>query len=400
MAKDEKMVQLPPPSLPRLSKEHLLTLADIDRMAHLFSLIADEWRGELIAHGKVGEESFGISAETPDLSDLLKKFGSLREVEYVSMSVPGKFILDFDFAKGKLFVRSDSPALLRKFEQQWRESQMAVSPSKSMLLDVASTEARKFIVDHTAKGGTLYESGRTPVDLGKAYYLTALKPLGLIVLLEKLSDRLLSTQNKDGGWGRNTQKKSDALSTANALLLLSSISNESPIRSEAVERGKIFLLSKRRADGSWNVNWMRAAGTSLCLLALKKVGARSPTLRKSLEFSRQGIQLELNESFHDLVLLEELKDAGVLGAEKIGRLNPESAVGENEDVVHLATLLGLAGISNASLKRRRIIQDELLAQRNLDGGWPVKKGGRSELYPTVLVLYALQYAVKNEERVD
>jgi hypothetical protein len=65
-------------------------------------------------------------------------------------------------------------------------------------------------------------------------------------------DRLVSRQNKDGGWGQLTERPSDAYATGQALYVLSlaGVKND---RAE-VRRGVAFLLNTQKQDGSWPMN--------------------------------------------------------------------------------------------------------------------------------------------------
>jgi Squalene-hopene cyclase C-terminal domain len=63
------------------------------------------------------------------------------------------------------------------------------------------------------------------------------------------ADRLLSGQNKDGGWGQDKGLPSDAYATGQALyfLTLAGVKADRP----EVQRGVAFLVTNQKADGSW-----------------------------------------------------------------------------------------------------------------------------------------------------
>ncbi len=62
-------------------------------------------------------------------------------------------------------------------------------------------------------------------------------------------EALLKRQNTDGGWGPTSELLSDAYATGQALYALSQ-AGVGPNRGE-IERGRAFLISRQRPDGSW-----------------------------------------------------------------------------------------------------------------------------------------------------
>jgi len=67
--------------------------------------------------------------------------------------------------------------------------------------------------------------------------------------IEAVIDRLLSLQNKDGGWGQDKDLKSDAYATGQALYFLS-LAGVNNGRAE-IQRAVWFLVGSQREDGSW-----------------------------------------------------------------------------------------------------------------------------------------------------
>src|SRR5262249_2598104 len=62
-------------------------------------------------------------------------------------------------------------------------------------------------------------------------------------------DRLLSRQNKDGGWGQDKDLPSDAYATGQVLYFLDLVGAK-PDRAE-VRRAVSFLVAGQKDDGSW-----------------------------------------------------------------------------------------------------------------------------------------------------
>lgn len=65
-------------------------------------------------------------------------------------------------------------------------------------------------------------------------------------------NKLLETQNDDGGWGWILGDKSDALGTGFALHAIGRAS-DSKAHSEAIQEARAFLTTTQRDDGSWEV---------------------------------------------------------------------------------------------------------------------------------------------------
>lgn len=392
MKNSKGLAELPPPRLLHRSKSGPLSLTDIDKVSEFFSIMSERWGKELTAHGKSQEESFGISPGTKSLVNLIKEFGPLREVDYISMSVPGEFLVEFDFAKGHFLMRTEKSDLLDELERTWNMIGTRVPPSEGMLSQVVSSEARKFILSRFDKGSHFVEKENVRVPLLRSYYLISLKELGLQAMLEKHAKWLIDSQNEDGGWSRNGQGPSDVLATANSMLIVNATPSEPKGTKEVLDSAKTFLLSKRQKDGSWNVGWLKGAGTGLCVLALKEPGISNATLRKSIRFAKEAVEEEVREASYDLATIDLLKRADLLTSAQISRLlrvlETPKGHGEHSDIVRIATTLGLISAKEGTLSVSATT-DRLLSLRNEDGGWPARPGAESELYPTVISLLAL-----------
>ncbi len=386
------LAELPPPRLLHRSKSGPLSLTDLDKVSEFFSMITERWGKKLAAHGKSQEESFGIPPGTKSLVDLIKEFGPLREIDYISMSVPGEFLAEFDFGKGHFLMRTNKSDLLDELERTWNTVVARVPPSEAMFSQVVSSEARRFILSRFDKGGHFVEKEDVRVPLSRSYYLVSLKELGLQALLEKHVRWLIGFQNKDGGWSRNGQGPSDVLATANSILIINATPSEPKGTKEVLDSAKTFLLSKRQKDGSWNVGWLKGAGTGLCALALREAGISGATLRKSIRFAKETVEEEVRKASYDLATVDLLRRADLLSSIQTGRLlrvlGTPKGHGEHPDIVRIATKLGLISAKEGTASVFATA-DRLLSLRNEDGGWPLRSGAESELYPTVISLLAL-----------
>lgn len=70
--------------------------------------------------------------------------------------------------------------------------------------------------------------------------------------LQKMAQRLMAQQRKDGGWGQEPTLASDAYATGQALTALHQAGGV-PITHRAYQRGVNYLLADQATDGSWAV---------------------------------------------------------------------------------------------------------------------------------------------------
>jgi squalene-hopene/tetraprenyl-beta-curcumene cyclase len=94
----------------------------------------------------------------------------------------------------------------------------------------------------------------TPTDedpQSVAMRVVVFRRAGRLKEIDPLLDLIRSRQNEDGGWSQATGMKSDAWATGQALYALSraGVSADDP----TVSRGRKFLASTQREDGSWEM---------------------------------------------------------------------------------------------------------------------------------------------------
>lgn len=61
---------------------------------------------------------------------------------------------------------------------------------------------------------------------------------------------LRAGQTSDGGWGPYAKSPPEIFDTAMALLALTEVSKEADVK-DLIRRGRVFLISQQRTDGSW-----------------------------------------------------------------------------------------------------------------------------------------------------
>ena len=386
MNAEDNLVELLHPKILPYTKKLPLRASDFERLSVLFSQLRNRWRKTLIAHGRVQGDSFGIPVETPSLSELIKEFGNTQELDYVSVSVPNRFLMDFDFGRNQVRIRTNTSQLLRELEDFWRSTRVLPEQQSNIPRGSELAESRKYIMSHFDSAGFFVERDNVPVVPTQAYYLTLLTEIGLQVLIERYATRLLSLQNSDGGWADIPDGNSAVGPTANAMIILTSIAMESNQKAAALDNGSTFLLSRREKDGSWTMRGRKGEVNGLCVLALKRSGIASVTLRKSVSVAKDLIKQELPSCSYDLALIGLLMESGCLSREQLYKsLRRSDSLLHLPESVRLATFLGME-IEGHDLS---VLSNKLLSMRNLDGGWPLEPKGGSELYPTVLASSAL-----------
>jgi hypothetical protein len=113
-----------------------------------------------------------------------------------------------------------------------------------VLKDAASDAVKKgrdFISDSTSVQSNEWTVAR----------LLLAQRFGEKAAVTKQLDRLLRTQNKDGGWGWLEGQESDAIAAGQSLYALSLAPREKSRK--AILRGRAFLTKTQLADGSWTV---------------------------------------------------------------------------------------------------------------------------------------------------
>ncbi|MCM2425077.1 terpene synthase family protein [Streptomyces sp. RKAG337] len=118
------------------------------------------------------------------------------------------------------------------------------SPQHAGLLD----DARRFLVASQREDG-YFEPGWSNSRLHVLYRARAAAgagPAGL-EMAARIDQVVRSTQNADGGWGRESGQASDPISTSYALLALDRHRDPRPVQGAAV-----YLLERQRADGGFD----------------------------------------------------------------------------------------------------------------------------------------------------
>jgi len=393
-------VRPPPPGLP-VKRAYAIDLSDMRRAAIFIEWILKEWDKEAVAHATLNEAGFTINSDTHDLEGLLKSLGSLEDVGYVSATVPGSLMVTFDFSEDSLRIECENDVLLNRLAERWTEVRHSVPEDASLRLVSSLTKARGLITSRVDKDGFFMERPGQRLELAQATRLWYLKLLGLSHLLNRFASRLLESQSSDGGWGPVEDKESDPLSTANAILVISSADGVDVSRkSQTIERAVGFLLSKRRGNGSWSPD-SAFLTTMQCTSALHVSGANRVLLRKPMSFLMNCLsgKAQVRAELYDLDLM---MTSGVVAQENW--LHFTSELGQGLTMPAKDDILGLSSALHQLVYKGDapdLAFHELLGQvfslQEADGGWSEKPSDQSSLNTTLSVALLLQ---KVRERIS
>jgi hypothetical protein len=383
----------PPPGLPE-KRAYPIDLSDMKRATVFMEWILKEWNKEAVAHATLNEAGFTISSDTHDLEGLLKSLGSLEDVEYVSATVPGSLMVMFDFSEDSLRIECENDVLLSRLAERWTEVRHSVPEDASLRLVSSLTKARGFITSRVEQDGFFMERPGQRLELAQATRLWYLKLLGLSHLLNRFASRLLESQSSDGGWGSVEGKESDPLSTANAILVISSADGvDASRKSQAIERAVGFLFSKRRGDGSWSPD-SAFLTTMQCTCALHVSGANRVLLRKPVSFLVNCLsgKAQVRAELYDLDLMIT---SGVVAQENWLHLSSELGQGltmpAKDDILALSSALHqLVYKADAPDLAFHELLGHVFSLQKADGGWPEKPSGQSSLNTTLSVALLLQ----------
>jgi hypothetical protein len=386
--------------VPKLRKEFSdsLSLLDFARVVELIKHIIN-WEGDMVkTHMHVGENGQEIPDNVEKAENAVRKLGGFGELDYLSASMPGRFMLNADFRNNKIVVRSSDSNMLSRIEDEWNHSKGHISDSLDLASLSISSDARRFILGCINKDGTISESSEKLLPISKSYILIGLKDLGLIKVQILVASKIAEIQNIDGGWSDTPKGKSDLVSTASAILTLSSLSGDEStlkIRS-SVSDGLAFLNKdmnvESMADSAHRAEFPLLLSV-LSLVATGKIESDAPLVlaaRNAIE----DISDKLNPVLISLSIKHHLMNEQFVRKLRNNLVHEGFATEKYSSMNSFATSMSLiairhdpiGGINNTNACS---ILEYLMKTRNNDGGWPENKRGLSSLTTTINVLVAL-----------
>ncbi len=211
---------------------------------------------------------------------------------------------------------------------------------------------------------------------------------------------LLTSQQKNGGWGYSPGQRGVVEPTALVLLAL----REDPRAKNAVQRGMEWLLQCQNPDGGWGINeddhesgWQ----TSWAILALDILGHRGDAFQKAIDWllamptsqvSREKFtQIEQIQTDDPWALVWPWQEG------QVGWIEPTALA--------VLALSGKASSPVIELRFHAAI-DYFIKNRTPSGGWDIGNAGPLDtlviprIFPTALVLMALAKAAKDKIKAE
>jgi len=144
-------------------------------------------------------------------------------------------------AGGQLPQQRRPPAESHRVSTHWAIHALATTGAEPSSVARGSHRVRSWL----AAGGAAESTETLAVSLISSHHLDRPETQ------RRFRDELLRHQRADGGWGWRIGEASDALATGQALYALRVTGSQ--VDEPAVRRGRDFLVSTQRDDGSWEV---------------------------------------------------------------------------------------------------------------------------------------------------
>jgi len=388
-----------------------LSLLDFDRVIALLKEVAREWKDKALFHLRIGEDSLKTD-DVDNITDLVGRLGGFRELDYIAAFAGDQLMLTADFSNGQIRFRSVETQVLNKFVNYWSRVRKKIRYRKDLVELATSIDGKRFILSCLDDQGGLSDIPKKPAKLDHSYAISRLESLGMKHILLRFASFLTNTQNEDGGWGVQPDSPSRVIPTAGAIMVLAPVSPEEiKNRDACLSKAAGFLVSKRKQDGTWEDDKRNIKLTTIIsTIALLRIQRIEPSERRVPLFFQKCVS-EIQVQKFDSVLARNLKEMDLLSKDDILQILKNVAFDiENEyaflswsssivTVTLLANLLLWVGVSPND-SRIRSIYGFLVRSRNIDGGWPLRIGEKSMLYPTILCLDALKAISFQEQSGD
>lgn len=373
----------------KLEKTGNISLVDFERIMHFICKLLDRWEDKPTTHMRISDVGIGIPKSIPTVRELINDIGSFHELSYVAAYLSDIFSVNADFRLGQLSIRCKDKDTLKLVWELWQEAIENVEISRDLLKIAIPSEASRFVFSCLESDGKLSETPAEGVALERSYYLQYMKGLGMAHILVRFASFLKKNRNPDGGWNSFQSKESNVLSTANALLILSSAGETEPVKS-AVE----FLLSKMK-HGAWTENgYPRIFVTSIVFSSLVKSAIVDEQLTQSILSKIVDRIPEQVQSIENMaIVIDVLKQAGINTSDldiqaPLKQITAPKNISTTEQAISALIIHHAFGKSKSDPEVREII-DRLIRLRNQDGGWPFLGQNISSSYTTIAALVAL-----------
>jgi len=350
-----------------------------------------------------------LPEDLTDLRDMIEELGGFHELDYISVVVLDEFTVVMDFSRGQIRIESKELDLLNSLVGLWKLICTLIDISGYLASLAIPIEGKRFILFCLNEDGSLSETPDGIVTLNYAYMIPVLEQLEMDYIIKRFAEFLIKIQNSDGGWGPEPGLESQILPTAGAVLVLTTTSAKTILnRNESIRRGVNFLLSKQNKDGSWAEGEERGMISAICYIALRKYEKYEEYEKlatKSLPFIRKWIS-EFDPTKYDFIIIKALKEVNIIGNQDIKSIYERlwSKIVDYDYFLRTANVITITFLINLLLEigvnpqdpKLRSAIDLLIRRRNSDGGWPINKGERSNLYPTILSLATFKTLLKRK----
>lgn len=373
-----------------------ISLVDFDRVLDFLRRLLDKWENKPSTHIRVSNAGVSVPKNSSVARELVNDLGGFSELSYAIAFLPESFYVKADFRQGMLLVRCKDSTILHSVLRLWKEASKAVNISRDLLNSAIPIEGQRFAFACLNESGGLSETPENSVNLEKYYYLQYMNEIGMSHIQSRFSSFLKDTQSSDGGWNFSPDGRSSILSTANAVLILTSAGELDPINS-AID----FLMREKEKTGFWiQDRCPELVVTSVVCFSLMKTQKYGEESRQVLRSIRNTLLEKSQGVEYDSIIVDVLHQAGVdfddhmkmALQDRLEKSMPETITGDvlpPEKLASALLILHACGEHMADPRVEKAI-NQLIDTRNRDGGWPsLENPETSSLHSTIMTLVAL-----------